>query len=106
MLQFDKDMASPHAALFLRARAFLLSFEDITETRKPRITTYAGPRGGLCHLRTMPHGIDLGFLKGAKLDDAPGRLTGSGKTLRVLSLDAYAEDTIAYYVEQALVLAR
>ena len=85
-MQFDKDLQSEHQTLFLASRDFLLSLEGIIETKKPRITTYSNKKGGICHMRTMPHGIDVGFLKGAKMEDKFARLTGKGKVLRVLSL--------------------
>lgn len=75
-MQYDLDMASPHRSLFISARAYLLS---------------------------QP-GIDLGFLQGAFLADAPNRLTGAGERLRVLSLRECERDFVAYYVEQATAL--
>ena len=104
LLQFDIDMASPHRALFEEARNFLLAVDGIVETRKPRITTYSNSRGGICHLRTMPHGIDLGFLKGAKMNDDHGLLTGQGKAIRVLSLGKFESELVEYYIKQAVIL--
>ena len=83
-MQYDNDLESEHKELFLQARKFLLSFDGIVETKKERITTYSNEKGGICHLRTMPYGIDFGFLKGAKMEDNLGLLTGNGKTIRVL----------------------
>lgn len=103
-MQFEKDMESPHRGLFEETRQFLLSNEGIVETRKPRITTYSNSKGGICHLRTMPHGIDLGFLKGAKMIDANGRLTGKGKAIRVLSLQRFEAETITEFLKQAISL--
>ena len=104
MMQFDKDMASTHAALFREVREFLLSHETIVETIKPRITTYSDENGGICHLRTMPHGIDIGFLKGAKMVDANRRLTGKGKAIRVLPLAKFDRETVQDFVNQAFAL--
>ncbi|UYV37697.1 hypothetical protein N4R57_00815 [Rhodobacteraceae bacterium D3-12] len=104
-MQYDLDMASPHRALFISARAYLLSHPGVVETRKPRITSFALGKQALCHLRTMPYGIDLGFLQGAMMQDVPARLTGTGKRLRVLSLQTFDRDLVAYYVKQALTLA-
>ncbi len=106
MKQYDRDMKSPHRELFEEVRVFLLSFRGIVEIRKPRITTFFDSEGGICHLRTMPHGIDLGFLKGARMTDERDRLTGSGKAIRVLSLGEFEPDVIAYYVKQAIALNR
>jgi len=103
-MQFEKDLASEHKDLFLQAREFLLSFEGIIETKKERITTYSNERGGICHMRTMPYGIDFGFLKGAKMEDELGLLTGNGKAIRVLQQKFLNKKDVEYYLKQALVL--
>ena len=101
-MQYEKDKASPQAALFLEARKLILARPGVVETRKPRITTYGTDCGGICHLRSMPHGVDLGFLKGAFMADEPGRLRGSGKRLRVLSLESLDVALMDYYLDQAV----
>ncbi len=104
MIQFEKDMISQHRVLFETARAFLLKFDGVIETQKPRITTYSNANGGICHLRTMPNGIDFGFLKGTKMQDKLGLLSGNGKAIRVLSVQAFVPETVDYYVQQAIAL--
>lgn len=101
-MQFDKDLQSEHKELFLNARAYLLSFDGITETKKERITTYANSKGGICHMRTMQYGIDFGFLKGAKMKDELNFLTGKGKVIRVLLLRKLNKQAVKYYIEQAI----
>ncbi|QFR38865.1 DUF1801 domain-containing protein [Candidatus Gracilibacteria bacterium 28_42_T64] len=101
-MQFDTDLLSEHKNLFLEARDFLLSFENITETKKDRITTYSNNNGGICHMRTMPYGIDFGFLKGAKMSDELGLLTGGGKAMRVLALKQMNTQALEYYIKQAI----
>ncbi len=103
-MQFDTDMVSPHRKLFEKAREFLLSTDGVVETKKPQITTYSDSNGGICHLRTMPHGIDFGFLKGARMVDDKGMLTGNGKAIRVLSLSKFKPETIRFYLRQAIAL--
>jgi len=101
-MQFEIDMASAHKDLFEAARNLLLSVEGMTETKKPRITTYGNQYGGICHMRTMPHGIDFGFLKGVRMEDKFGALKGNGKVMRVLSLEKMDEELIRYYLNQAI----
>lgn len=101
-MQYGKDLQSEHKDLFLEARDFLLSFEGIEETQKERITTYSNSNGGICHMRTMPYGIDFGFLKGAKMKDKLGLLTGDGKAIRVLPLTEMNKEAVKYYVDQAI----
>ncbi len=104
MMQFEIDLASEHREMFQKARSLLLKQDGLIETKKPRITTYSNANGGICHLRTMPHGIDFGFLKGARMRDERGLLTGKGKTLRVLSLQVFDRPIVEYYLEQAIAL--
>ena len=101
-MQYDKDLESQHRDLFLQAREFLLSFPGIIETKKERITTYSNKKGGICHMRTMPYGIDFGFLKGAKMVDDLGLLTGKGKAIRVLPQKELDKKAVAYYLKQAI----
>jgi hypothetical protein len=105
-MQFEKDMTSPHKALFEQARALLLTIEGITEVRKERITTYVNHGGAICHVRTMEHGIDIGFLKGARMRDELGLLKGSGNVMRVLPLEEMNEPALMYYLAQAFQLNR
>ena len=103
-MQFEKDLASEFSDLFLQAREILLSYEGIVETKKERITTYSNSKGGICHMRTMPYGIDFGFLKGAKMEDKLGLLTGKGKAIRVLPQKELDRNAIDYYIKQALTI--
>jgi len=103
-MQYNKDLESKHKNLFLQAREFLLSFEGIVETRKERITSYSNEKGGICHMRTMPYGIDFGFLKGAQMEDKRGLLTGNGKAIRILKQKELNKESIAYYLDQAIAI--
>ena len=101
-MQYEKDLKSEHKELFLEAREYLLSFDGIIETKKERITTYSNKKGGICHMRTMPYGIDFGFLKGAKMEDKLGLLTGKGKAIRVLPQKELNKKAVEYYINQAI----
>ncbi|WP_417454639.1 hypothetical protein [Kiloniella sp.] len=117
-MQYDTDLISPHKDLFLATRKYLLSFSGMIEVKKDRITTYAykspvllnknqstkNTGGNICHMRTMSHGIDLGFLKGARMKDDLELLQGKGKAMRVLSLSLLNKDAVKYYVDQAILL--
>jgi hypothetical protein len=103
IVQFDIDVDSKYKELFLETRAFLLKY-GLIETKKDRITTYSDKNGGICHMRTMPHGIDIGFLKGARMEDPFDLLTGSGKVMRVLPVSSINKEKIKYYLNQALVI--
>lgn len=105
-MQYDQDMESPYKELFLQARTVLLSYPGMIETKKLRITTYSSG-GGVCHMRTMPYGLDFGFLKGARMKDELGLLTGSGKAMRVLPVKgSFNEKDARYYIDQAIELTK
>jgi len=53
-------------------------------------------------MRTMNHGIDVGFMKGARMEDKFGLITGNGKGMRVLPLESIDEECIKYYITQAV----
>ncbi len=103
-MQYDLDMISKHKDMFLEARWILLSYDTITETKNERITTYSDENGGICHMRTMPYGVDFGFLKGAIITDDFKRLTGKGKLLRVLKMKSMDKALVTYYLDQALII--
>lgn len=103
-MQYKRDLKSEHKDLFLEAREFLLSFDGIIETQKERITTYSNSKGGICHMRTMSYGVDFGFLKGAKMEDKLGLLTGTGKAIRVLPQRNLDKKSVGYYIRQAIEL--
>ncbi len=105
IMQFEKDLESTYRELFLEARELILSFDGIEETKKTRITTYSKNNRGICHMRTMPYGVDFGFLKGAKMEDKYNLLSGSGKAIRVLQQKEKLEpEIIRYYIKQAIEL--
>jgi len=101
-MQYDKDLESPHKDLFLAAREILLAVDGVEEIRKEKITTYSYNGSGLCHMRTMPNGIDIGFLKGFQFSDKYGLLHGETKRMRVLSLEKLRKTELNYYLSEAL----
>jgi hypothetical protein len=101
-MQFDIDMKSKYKELFISARKLLSEKYGLKEIKKDRITTYSDANGGICHMRTMKHGIDIGFLKGVRMEDKYGLLSGTGKVMRVLSMDALDADCVKYYIDQAI----
>jgi len=105
-MQFDKDMDSPHKDLFMAVRAKLMAQDDIEELKKEKITTYAFNGSALCHIRTMPKGVDIGFLKGYLMADDYGLLQGKTKRMKVVSLCSMLDQELDYYFQQALRASR
>lgn len=101
-MQFDRDLKSPFRELFLAIRDSICRNSGVQELKKEKITTYSYNGSGLCHLRTMPNGVDIGFLKGAFFKDKYKLLSGDTKRMRVLTLDSLKQKELDYYLEQAL----
>jgi hypothetical protein len=95
-------MQSEHRELFKSVQQLLLEGYGLQETKKDRITTYGNENGGICHMRTMKNGIDVGFLKGVHMEDTLGQLSGAGKLMRVLSISAFDKKNLKYYLDQAI----
>lgn len=79
----------------------LMSLQGAVETKKERITTYSNNSGSICHMRTMEYGVDVGFLKGAKMVDTYDVLIGKGKAMRVLPIIELNQDVLHHYLDQA-----
>lgn len=103
-MQFEKDLQSEHKVLFLKVRDLLMTMDGAVEVKKNRITTYYQTNGSICHMRTTNYGVDIGFLKGARLVDTYHLLIGKGKLMRVLPLRSFEKDIIQNYLNQAIVL--
>ncbi|NQZ30790.1 MAG: DUF1801 domain-containing protein [Oceanospirillaceae bacterium] len=100
-MQFDKDLKSEYKQLFLQVRSLLLEDNNVSESKKARITTYHYAGSGLCHVRTMANGVDIGFLKGVLLEDKFGGLKGSGKKIKVFHINKPSYQELTYYINQA-----
>ncbi len=101
-MQFEIEMRSKHKALFLEIRDVLLSFDGVKEVINTRSVCYHTSRGGLCHLKTTAEGVDVGFFRGTRMEDAYGMLWGAGKSKKFISLKKMNEEALIYYVVQAL----
>ncbi len=55
-------------------------------------------------MRTMKHGIDIGFLKGIRMEDEYGLLKGEGKVMRVLPVSELDISQVKYYLDQAIMI--
>lgn len=103
-MQFYKDIQSKHKSLFLQVRNLLLSKKGIVETKKEHTTTYTYNSKRLCHLRTMPYGVDIVFLNGEQLTDYLNLLIGIENNIRVLPLKAFNEVIVQHFVKEAMKL--
>jgi hypothetical protein len=51
-------------------------------------------------MRGMKHGIDIGFLKGTRMENKYSLLSGTGKVMRVLSMETLDADCGKCYIDK------
>jgi len=106
-MQYDRDMKSVHADVFMRIRKVLLSFPQIEEIKNAKQTSYRDEYGVVVMMRGREKGLVVSFGKGAKLLEKFPMLQGSGKVVRhllVRSLEDLDEDLLRAMIEESLVL--
>jgi len=106
-MQFDKDLISIHAELFLEIRDLLKDCigEDVKEKYSENITSLHSKEGGFCYLRTYDTYVHIGWFRGSHIEDTHGFLFGNGKTIRgqkIQKLDEKTKESIKYYVQETL----
>lgn len=104
-MQFNKDLNSIHAKLFLDTREYLLKQigDGIKEKYSDNITSFFSHLGGVCYLKTTKIGLHIGWFRGANFDDIYNELFGNGKTIRgqiIKKLDKITKKSITYYIKQ------
>ncbi|WP_072680288.1 hypothetical protein [Arcobacter sp. LA11] len=106
-MQFDKDLNSEHAELFLEVRGLIKKSigKEVKEKYSKNITSFFTKEGGFCYIKTYQDYIHIGWFRGISLDDKYNLLFGNGKTIRgqrVRKLDSTTKKAIKYYIEQTL----
>ncbi len=113
-MQFDKDMNSNQAELFLEVRDFIiLQIEEqglhVKEKFSQNITSYFCEefQSGFCYLRTKDDYVHIGWFRGAKFYDKTDLLFGKGKTIRgqkIKIFNAIQKEAISSYIEQTEII--
>jgi len=107
-MQFDKDLNSIHAELFLEVRELIKNCigNDVKEKYSENITSYFSSEGGFCYLKTYETHLHIGWFRGININDKYGFLFGNGKTIRgqkVKVLDKKTKESIEYYIKEILI---
>ena len=70
-MQFNKDLNSVHAKLFLDCRALLLNQlgDDVNEKFSKNIISFFSKLGGFYYIKTTSHGIHIGWFRGVNIKD-------------------------------------
>ena len=107
-MQFDHDLQSPYADLFLRLRDLFLSFDEIHEVKNANQTSYKDSNGyAIVLMRVREEGLRLTFAQGAKLQSQYPFLRGEGKVVRYLLLqneEEVDEKRLKEMIKESLVL--
>ena len=110
-MQFDKDLNSDQAELFLEIREYLTAeiekyVEKVIEKYSDNITSLFSKElcGGFCYIRTKDKGVHIGWFRGVNIEDKHGLLFGNGKQIRgqmIHKLDKAQKEAISSYVMQS-----
>jgi len=112
MKQFDKDMNSVFAELFLEVREFLkkeINEEEVIERLSANITSYFSTKysSGFCYIRTTQEGLRIAWFKGIYLQDDYKLLQGNGKKLRFLTIRTLSKEvkmSLLSYIEESKII--
>ena len=98
-MQYDLDIRSEQAELFLHIRNIVLSFEGINELKNPKQTSYRDSLSTVCMLRVRKGTVRLSFANGARMNKRYPELRGEAKIVR------YIEFTSTKVVDEKLLRA-
>lgn len=106
-MQFDRDLNSNKAELFLQVRDFIIKSlgEDVYEKHSENITSYFCKEGGICYIRVKDNYVHIGWFRGKFIDDKYNLLFGKGKTIRghkVKEFDELQKEAISYYINETI----
>ena len=107
MTQYDIDLKSQHAKNFKTLRKILLSYDEITELKNAKQTSYRDSYGVVVMMRTKGDILVVAFGKGYKLQEKFPRLEGNGKIVRHLYFkeeDSVDEALLRAMIEESLLL--
>ena len=113
IMQFDKDLNSSQAELFLDVRELITDeiqkySGKVREKYSDNITTLYSEEfcSGFCYIKTKDDYVHIGWFNGARIVDEYGMLFGDGKQIRghkVKVLGKKEKKAIAFYVEQSYI---
>ena len=113
-MQFDKDMNSHLAELFLDVRDCIIKNiskdkNNIKENFTNNLTSYYSKEfdSGFCYIRVKDNYVHIGWFKGALIEDVPNLFFGKGKVLRGQKIRKFGKiekKAIKYYIEQTKIL--
>ncbi|MCK5853639.1 MAG: hypothetical protein KAG56_00370 [Sulfurovaceae bacterium] len=106
-MQFDKDINGKCADIFLKLREILLSYEEMTELKNAKQTSYRDSYGVVAMMRDRDDKFVVSLGKGVALQKKYPFLEGEGKIVRHLyfqSLEDVDEGIFREIIEESLIL--
>ena len=113
-MQFDVDMNSQQAELFLEVRNFIIAQIQKHDTKaiekfSQNITSFYCKeyKTGFCYIRTKENYVHLGWFQGINLMDKAELLFGNGKIIRgqkINILSKVEKEAIVSYIDQTFIL--
>ena len=106
-MQYDIDIHGEFSDIFKKIREILLSYEDITEVKNAKQTSYSDAYGMVAMLRGRADKFVVAFGRGAKMQNKYPMLQGSGKIVRHLyfkSIDEVDEVLLRAMIEESFIL--
>jgi len=113
-VQFDKDMSSELAELFLDVREFIIKEIEKSDTKviekyTEHITSFYTKEydNGFCYIKTKENHVHIGWFKGAMIEDTHNLLIGHGKIMRGQKIKKFGKnqkDAIKFYIKQTQVI--
>ena len=113
-MQFDKDLNSSKAELFLDVREFITNeiriyVEKVVEKYSENITTLHSKdfSSGFCYIKVKDDYVHIGWFNGSKINDKIGFLFGTGKHIRghkIHVLNDESKRALSYYIKESYIL--
>ena len=106
-MQFDKDINGKYADIFLKLRDILLSYDEMTELKNAKQTSYRDSYGVVAMMRDRGDKFVVSLGKGVALQEKYPFLEGEGKIVRHIyfqSLEDVDEGLFREIIEESLIL--
>ena len=113
-MQFDRDMNSDVAELFLDVREFIIKEIEkndtkVIEKQTEHLTSFYTNEfcNGFYYLKTKENHVHIGWFKGAMIEDTHNMLLGNGKIMRgqkIKKLDKTQKNAIKFYIKQMQII--
>ena len=106
-MQYDLDLRSQYADLFLYLRTIIFSFNEIKEIKNAKQTSYKDGYSTVCMMRVRNSHIRISFANGARMNEQFSELLGDAKIVRYLefrTIEEVNEERLKMILQESLIL--